>query len=611
MKAKIFILLLIIPLLGCPLGQKEAATLPNTPENITIETGYFVINFSWSGDDSDYFTLYLKEDSGWSIVKDFIPEKSLRLFDFPFDTNLRYGISATLNGVESEITPGETIIINKSDYNIQGFKAYNMISLDSVELDFNSIPGNFKYHIYRDDTLIDSTLSCNYIDFSGKADTLYTYSVTWENLITGDIGPLSKGIKGIYSTFIDPWEKEEDRELTDFFDGTLYKFDTLLDRDRYYFNVIEGCDVFLSVDIPEDYGIGYLYLENDLIGSYSLPLKDLKLKGSNKTYNLEIAALDEVENFNKDYSIKLSTTALDPPSDFKTEIINNIVSLSWDSKFKCNLYRRETESKWELLDSEITENNYKDSTIVTGKDYFYGIVATQGEKESKLIKSSKVNIPNQLVYVTGLKSKPLFLNSGIFLSWNRLNSHYSYDIYRSTTGNELGEIVGSTEDLTFIDYSSPELLKDKVYYYRIIWKDPLRCLSGGVPEIGIPGFYSDLTDTREPYDNSRENQVVESFTLGIDFTTTLYKMSELIDRDWFIHIVPAYTSRYLSGSSLEGRASINIYNEDELPMTITFPFKDIELKNSTSKEKKIYFEVIPNTGVRDFIESYKLNISDF
>lgn len=613
MKFKTYSLLfLILFFLGCPISEEESPAIPDNPSDITWEVEGFVIKFNWTASESDYYRLYIKENNSWSVVQDYIAGSSLALVDFPYDTELNYGISSTLGEIESSITQIEAILVEKDNLFVTGIITESMVYSDSIGILFDPIPGNYKYHIYRDQTLLGTTQSTHYIDTTPVIDTVYNYSVAWENLITGDIGPISQGVEGAYSSSIDIEELVTELELTGEKEESLFKFNEVLDRDLYSLTVKADSGLYLSIAIPEEYGSANIYYEEKLIKSFPLPIENILIESDiDKILLLEVAATDRSDNFNVDYTVKLTNAPLQPPTNFSYKVHTQIVELSWESGMSCNLYRRESSGSWILIAPGITSSSFSDSTLTIGSGYYYGIATVVGDRESRLVESSVVKIPTDSIFVTGLNVKSLFIPDGILVSWNPLNSLYEYDIYRSNIPEVLGQKIGNTVDLNFTDYSSQGLLRDTIYYYRVIWKDDTNGISGAIPVVGTPGFYSDITDTREPFDNSRDSQVSENFTLGESSSTVLYKKSELIDRDWFYHSIPRLTSRYITGTGLNGKAIINIYRGNSLIRSVVFPFKDIELKNETSGDMDFYFEVLPIPGSSDFIESYTLTISDF
>jgi hypothetical protein len=162
------------------------------------------------------------------------------------------------------------------------------------------------------------------------------------------------------------------------------------------------------------------------------------------------------------------------------------------------------------------------------------------------------------------------------MNWEPLADAETYLIYRTQEKGTIGEEVGRTTGFSFSDTPSGanELNKDTLYYYNVYWQPLDGSYTGGAIQRSQPGYFSSITDPREPLDDDELNITTDSFPNEDPRELVLYKFADLSDTDWFRHTVPESTEHYLRIKTVSGfpgdNPSIQVYKDGTLQVATDF-----------------------------------------
>lgn len=338
-------------------------------------------------------------------------------------------------------------------------------------------------------------------------------------------------------------------------------------------------------------------------------------KNVNKTAVIVLCKLILMTFYGCPSSVTESPDLIKQPDNVTGSIQGNRILLTWnptDNAKYYAVYKKEVGTQWVLVSDLISSNSYLLTSVEYDKEFYYGVSAKSLEIESEISSTNRTfNLTSTCINVTGVKVKSLQLDNGIILSWDELKNNISYHIYRSEVETDQGDEVVTTTGLTYTDIltSTNNLRADTVYYYRILWTDNSNGTTGGGSMSPVSGFYSINTDTREPNDNDKELVLSENLAL-VTINSVLFKKEGNEDIDWYRHIVPSQRTHNLLSSGLSGFGVIKIFKNDIYLETKSSDATDIILENSTLNDAIYYFQVLPVTGVADFIEPYTLTINN-
>lgn len=306
------------------------------------------------------------------------------------------------------------------------------------------------------------------------------------------------------------------------------------------------------------------------------------------------------------------------PENVVGVIENNNIHLTWDhtenSKYYA-VYKKEVGGQWVLVSDLISTNSYFVTSVQYDKEFYYGVSAKSLDNESEISPTSRTFIlTSTSIIVAGLQVKSLQPGNSIALSWEKLKNNISYHIYRSEVETDKGDEVATITGLTYTDTptTTNNLRSDTVYYYRVLWTDNSNGATGGETISPVSGFYfTDLEDTREPNDNDKDNEMVQSENLTVgDINSVLFKKEGREDTDWFRFIVPPRKTYNFYLNGLLNKAQVNVFIDDTFQENKLSDTGGIVLENSTANDIIYYFQVFPVTGVTDFIEPYTLTINN-
>lgn len=112
--------------------------------------------------------------------------------------------------------------------------------------------------------------------------------------------------------------------------------------------------------------------------------------------------------------------------------------------------------------------SYQDTSLKTGKKYYYKVRAYTTNKKGKNINSQYSSVVSGIAKpekVTGLKATPKNANR-IVLTWNAVAGAKSYTVYRSTTAD--GTYKAIKKGITDTTYTNKKLTSGTTYYYKVV-----------------------------------------------------------------------------------------------------------------------------------------------
>lgn len=159
-----------------------------------------------------------------------------------------------------------------------------------------------------------------------------------------------------------------------------------------------------------------------------------------------------------------ASTELLVPSNLRVSASNSKVFLDWYSVKEAALYRvyrSETEKGEYKVIGETNVNSYEDTSMESGKNYFYKIKAIKGDAESAF--SYLVSIKSGMGAPKNISAIPNGVN-GVLVTWDRVEGAASYYIYRSRNENASFDEIGFTDANR---YEDKNLISGRIYYYKV------------------------------------------------------------------------------------------------------------------------------------------------
>lgn len=126
------------------------------------------------------------------------------------------------------------------------------------------------------------------------------------------------------------------------------------------------------------------------------------------------------------------------------------------------VYRSTRSSKSYTLVETTTELSYTDTSVATGKSYYYKVVAvgenTQSAQSSYLKLSGKCATPTIQVTLDEDSGRPM-------ITWEKIDGAKKYTVYRATSENGKYKKLGTTSKLVYTD---TEASVGSEYFYKIV-----------------------------------------------------------------------------------------------------------------------------------------------
>ena len=228
---------------------------------------------------------------------------------------------------------------------------------------------------------------------------------------------------------------------------------------------------------------------------------------------------------------------------------------------------------------------YTDKKLVTGKPYYYKVVAYRKVDKKKILgkEGTILNIKTSLEQVEMGESKNIDSTS-VLLNWNKVDGAQAYVIYRSED-QETYEKVAKIKENTYTD---KELTTGLTYYYKVVasrGKKKEKTLTYG-PESEVISLVATLpapTITGISVKNKTDLEVSFEAVEGADGYTLEYKMadgneefmeiSDVISKDAtsYLHSSLAsdekYTYRIRAYSEVDGEKVYGAYSNEESKKT--------------------------------------------
>jgi len=226
---------------------------------------------------------------------------------------------------------------------------------------------------------------------------------------------------------------------------------------------------------------GYeIYRSTSKSGTYSLVTKTTKLSYTNsslttgKTYYYKVRAYKTVNGV-KNYGSYSSVVSAKPvpakPANVKAVAAGyNSVKLSWDKVSGVSgyeVYRSTSKSGTYSLVTKTTKLSYTNSSLTTGKTYYYKVRAYKTVNGVKNYGSySSVVSAKPIPATPSLAAK----NAGskkITLTWKKIDGATGYEVYRATSKNGTYSKVTTITKSSTVTYTNTGLTKGKTYYYKV------------------------------------------------------------------------------------------------------------------------------------------------
>lgn len=163
------------------------------------------------------------------------------------------------------------------------------------------------------------------------------------------------------------------------------------------------------------------------------------------------------------------TTPPTGPKKLTAQLNNNTAQLNWEnslskSEIKYEIYRSIHPDKgYRLLEKDVKNNSYIDSTIKPSYTYYYKVKAIDIFGNNNVSEAVKLNS-----YPPPVKLAAYLKPDYIYLEWNKaqLNTNITYDIYRSTHENNQFQLIFSDYKGNFA--RDREIIKNEIYFYKVV-----------------------------------------------------------------------------------------------------------------------------------------------
>jgi len=194
-------------------------------------------------------------------------------------------------------------------------------------------------------------------------------------------------------------------------------------------------------------------------------------------YRVRAANFGGDSPYSNEAQVTLPTPPTTPSNARASEITTHSLHLTWqdnsDNEDSWRLYRKRTDSDTFIFIADLPKNttSYDDSGLTAGTVYDYHIQAANiaGYSDFTGLKVQTItNPPSNLAAAAG--------DGRVTLTWTAPEGAASYDVYRSTTADDLGApIQTGVTDTTVVDTTA---VNGTTYYYRVTATD-----DGGVSEV--------------------------------------------------------------------------------------------------------------------------------
>lgn len=181
------------------------------------------------------------------------------------------------------------------------------------------------------------------------------------------------------------------------------------------------------------------------------------------------------------------------PSSPEASTSTSSASLSWPSVSGADSYtilRGSSQNDLTVLVSGLSQNSYSDTTVSSGGDYYYAIIASNGE-ESEASNTLLVNIP--------LVPPSIAANASVgqvAVNWAEITGAYSYKIFRGESSSSLSLLAENISGGSYVDTT---VVKGSTYFYGVKSVDEvdseMSSLSSATVPLDAPSSVSALTTT--------------------------------------------------------------------------------------------------------------------
>ena len=294
----------------------------------------------------------------------------------------------------------------------------------SVSLAWDAVPGATRYEIYRNSSLIGSSLSNSYTDNTVSADLTYKYKVKAYN-DTGNVSNFSSYCSIITST-------------------------TVPSKPVFSYFAVGEHSIFVSWGAVAA-ATGYEVSLNGNITSMTTPYYDFDDLEPNIQYVIKVRAVNHVGS--GEWSEEISKyTLLGTPSNIRAVPSNTSVSLAWDAVLGATYYEIYRDDS---LISTSNTNKYSELGLTENVTYTYKIKACNENNASEL--SESYTATTLMVPATPVNVNIEATSETLTIGWDSIADAGSYEI--SVNGNTT---IVNTNNHTFDGLQSNALYKFRV-----------------------------------------------------------------------------------------------------------------------------------------------------
>ena len=358
-----------------------------------------------------------------------------------------------------------------------------------IKLSWSKVSGATQYYVYRKTTstswskikTITSGSTISYTDTSVKAGEKYTYTVRAHNEnVTSSYDAVGK----TYTYIPTPKLKSVTTTNTE----AIVKWENIDSAKSYY--------VYRKTETS-----GWKKIKT-INGNSIVEYKDSSLE-SGTNYYYTVRAYNEPY---VSYYVTSGILATTVPNDVTLKNVTNSsggVTVTWniiDRADGYNVYRRLTaDEAWTKVGTikSVKTDNYKDTTVSSGKKYSYTVEAYKGKKVGK-----KDDIGKTILYlsVPSLKSVST-TSSSAKITWSKVTGAKGYYVYRKTS-NTGWQRIADIKSGTTVTYTNKSLAAKTVYYYTVRaynGKTLSSYVKNGIKATTQPKYSTYVTTTKDNY----------------------------------------------------------------------------------------------------------------
>ncbi|MEE1321799.1 MAG: hypothetical protein UHM85_09775 [Acutalibacteraceae bacterium] len=141
--------------------------------------------------------------------------------------------------------------------------------------------------------------------------------------------------------------------------------------------------------------------------------------------------------------------------------------IKWCEDETCNLYRKaEGENEWKLIKSNILYGSYLDSTVKSGKTYYYTLAQVGGHGREGRYNEKGV----KATYLAPATIKSVdYYTSSLRITWNKVSGAKYYKVYRKvdSTASSKFKLVYTTENAKTVKYTDKNVKPADRYIYYV------------------------------------------------------------------------------------------------------------------------------------------------